>query len=112
VFFLIEALKIKKHQIKAQSVEQFAAWHPIIKKFAKEELWEVEKLKNSWAEKHIKRAFNHMEMKKLPDYLVFGAGVLNIPFIRFGNLISGELAPKSIYAQFYISDMVPNTYIE
>jgi hypothetical protein len=81
---------MKKYQILAQLVEQFAAWHPIIKKFAKEYLRKVEKLKDLREEKHCKRPFNNMKMKKLPGYL----------------------PPKSIYACFYISGMVPNTYIE
>jgi hypothetical protein len=36
VFFLIGELKMKKYQILAQIVEQFAAGHPIVKKFAKQ----------------------------------------------------------------------------
>jgi hypothetical protein len=40
---------MKKRQILGESIEQTAVWPPIIKKFAKERLLKMEKLKKLWA---------------------------------------------------------------
>ena len=44
MFFLIGELKMKKYQILAQIVEQFAAGHPIVKKFAKQKTGKLHNL--------------------------------------------------------------------